>query len=583
MSQFDGDQISCDITLVVKDGEQFQAHRNVLLQASPFFEKLLSSDMKESNEGVIRLPTITQSQMAYILQFIYSGSVQITSQENAEKLIETADFLLLSNLKTIAGKFLEQHMTTETCISMNYLAEQYSCEELVASTRKFINSNFTTVTASKEFLNLPSSAVDEWISSDDILIDAEENVFEIIIRWIDHDKSERSGKFSELFSHVRLTCVSRDFLLSHVVTNDLVKENADCLNSVTGALEWLDRPTDCVVSRPHPPRKALMINGIVIVNVSPQLQSCFYLPATDEWYLLPAYESQGLDMEKTIYGTVSCLGKVFIITDDVAGSQCYDPDLNHWSSAPWVNKLPFSVGRTLVVRNRICFLKESTDSTALWTYSLDSNSLTSLLNWVERAYFCAVAVDSFIYVIGGNVRKHSGPALKECARFDTEQGEWQKIAPLNEARRNAFGLCKNEKIFIAGGTYEDGGRFTVKFLNTCEVYNIKRDEWQFIASLKMGRTLGSMVLIDETLYVLGGLTRTRYESPLKISDKVECYNHEGNEWNEKATIPVNKITIKKGEKLRYYFKGCSLRVFKGVLTNLESIDDFLPPFLFSME
>ena len=115
MNQFDGNQISCDITLVVKDGEQFQAHRKVLSQASPFFERLLSSDMKESNEGVIRPPTITDSQMADILQFIYNGSVQITSQENAEKLIETADFLLLSNLKTVAGKFLEQQMTTETC------------------------------------------------------------------------------------------------------------------------------------------------------------------------------------------------------------------------------------------------------------------------------------------------------------------------------------------------------------------------------------------------------------------------------------------------------------------------------------
>ena len=107
------------MTLVAKDGKQIQVHRNVLLQASPFFEKLLSSDMEESNEGVIRLPTVTDSQMADILKFIYKGSVRFTSQENVKKLIETADFLLLSNLKTMAGKFLEKHMTTETCISMN--------------------------------------------------------------------------------------------------------------------------------------------------------------------------------------------------------------------------------------------------------------------------------------------------------------------------------------------------------------------------------------------------------------------------------------------------------------------------------
>ena len=562
MNQFYGDQISCDITLVVKDGEQFQAHRKVLLQASPFFEKLLRSDMKESNERVIRLQTITQSQMADILQFIYNGSVQITSQENAEKLIEAADFLLLSNLKTIASKFLEQHMTTETCISMNYLAEQYSCEELVASTRKFINSNFTTVTASKEFLNLPSSEVDKWISSDDIVIDAEENVFEIIIKWIDHDKSERSGKFSKLFSHVRLTCVSRDYLLSHVVTIDLVKENADCLSSVTGALEWLDRPTDCDVPRPHPPRKALTINGIVIVDIYGEMHPCFYLPATDEWYLLPVTECQRIGVN----GTVSCLGKVFIVTEDVARSQCYDPDSNRWSSAPWKNKLPFSKGKPLVVRNRICFIVEETDSSTFWTVSLDSNSLTPLRNWVKRAAVCAVAVDSYIYVIGGSVWKDDDcVALTECARFDTELNEWQKIAPLNEARKNALGACKNEKIFIAGGWYLDW--FQVELLNTCEVYNILTDEWQFIASLALCRTLGSMVVVDETLYVLGG----GCQSAGKFSDKVKYYNHEDNEWNDKATVPVNKIRIKT-RKLGYYFQGCSFRVFKGALTNLESID-----------
>ncbi|XP_078375818.1 kelch-like protein 11 [Oculina patagonica] len=233
-----------DITLVVKDGKEFQAHRNVLSQASPFFEKLLSTDMKENSEGVTRLEWITESQMADILHFIYTGNVQISSQENADNLIATADYLLLFNLKTIAGKFLAQHMTTENCILIYYsIAEQYSCEELIASARKFINSNFTTVAASDEFQNLPSHEFEKWISSDEIVIDAEEKVFETILRWIDHHKSERSVKFGELFRYVRLTNISRDFLLSDVVTNDLVKENEDCLDRVTGALNWIDRST----------------------------------------------------------------------------------------------------------------------------------------------------------------------------------------------------------------------------------------------------------------------------------------------------------------------------------------------------
>ena len=44
----------CDVTLVTKDETKFKAHRNVLSAASPFFFKLLQSDMKENREGIVR-------------------------------------------------------------------------------------------------------------------------------------------------------------------------------------------------------------------------------------------------------------------------------------------------------------------------------------------------------------------------------------------------------------------------------------------------------------------------------------------------------------------------------------------------
>ena len=90
-----------------------------------------------------------------------------------------------------------------------------------------------------------------------------------------------------------------------------------------------------------------------------------------------------------------------------------------------------------------------------------------------------MAVDRYIYVIGGRVQKHR-VKLTECARFDTEQNEWEKIAPLNMARENGFGACKNEKIFITGGMISSAG---LQHQACCEVYNILTDEWQFIASL----------------------------------------------------------------------------------------------------
>ena len=61
-----------------------------------------------------------------------------------------------------------------------------------------------------------------WISSDEINVSAEEDVFKIIVTWIGSEKSERRKYFPKLFKKhfaksfrkVRLVYVSRDFLHS---------------------------------------------------------------------------------------------------------------------------------------------------------------------------------------------------------------------------------------------------------------------------------------------------------------------------------------------------------------------------------
>ena len=80
----------CDITLVTIDEKEFKAHRNVLSAASPFFFKLLQSDMKENREGIVQFEEISGAVMEGVLEFIYTGSLEVT-QENSEDLIAAAD------------------------------------------------------------------------------------------------------------------------------------------------------------------------------------------------------------------------------------------------------------------------------------------------------------------------------------------------------------------------------------------------------------------------------------------------------------------------------------------------------------
>ena len=94
-------QSFCDMKVVVKDRE-LTAHKAVLAAASPFFLSLLTSDMRESKEHLIRieLEEATASVLEEVLQYVYTGNVSVT-EENAHNLMATADYLLLPGLKTI--------------------------------------------------------------------------------------------------------------------------------------------------------------------------------------------------------------------------------------------------------------------------------------------------------------------------------------------------------------------------------------------------------------------------------------------------------------------------------------------------
>ena len=97
----------CDVTIAVKDKE-FKAHRAVLAAASPFFLTLLTSDMKESNEQLIKveLEEATETVMEDALKYLYTGNVTVV-EERAHNLIATAKFSSFAKPKNNDGQCFE--------------------------------------------------------------------------------------------------------------------------------------------------------------------------------------------------------------------------------------------------------------------------------------------------------------------------------------------------------------------------------------------------------------------------------------------------------------------------------------------
>ena len=145
------------------------------------------------------------------------------------------------------------------------------------------------------------------------------------------------------------------------------------------------------------------------------------------------------------------------------------------------------------------------------------------------------------------------------------ENKWEEIASMGIKRYSAFGVASQGKIFVAGGGL---GRDST----SCEVYNVPTNEWQPIGSLNIRHSLGSMVCLNGTLYVLGGLReRPHYgltNKPPQAELTVESYDPTANKWIVKTSIPVDKTSE---EQKHSAFKACALKLSKGVLDKLRNI------------
>ena len=579
-----------DFTLILKHGKEMRVSRDEIAASSDFFSTLLNSDMRENKEGTVRLEHITESCMRDVLEFIRSGSVEITTPENAKELIEVAEYLLLNRLKTFSEKYLVQEtLTSSNCMSVYYFAEQYRCQELTIKTRQFILSNFAAVSESQDFLSLDNQQVEEWISSDDVAVSTEDVIFKAIVRWIQHCKSERKGKFEELFRYVRLSFVSRDYLLSDVLANDLVSGCSNCLKVAKDAVEG-----KCSFQSPR-----VWTDTHLVVYMGKE--TFCYEPDGDNWYKLA--DTHLTYTNTNPYKMCSCQGKLYVFPSSlyVCGekAEMFDPSLNGWTTFDCpTGQTSKAICGLAVVRGQLFavyqyyFISGDLLSLHLWLqpdsrsfhvskYNFKSNTWTDFhcngSKPVAASCPCIVAMDRYLYVIGGLMLTDSKTILPPY-RLDTmtlhpgmrdggNQG-WDRLTEMKVPRWGACGTAAHGKIFIAGGSLASEGpeRYPT---STCEVYNVEADEWQLIASLNSPRISGSMVYLKGILYVVGGRGRNVNKRVMVV----ESYDFEEKKWIKKTKLPSNKNFPP------WEYDGCALNIPRILV---KPIPKRLPAFLRSL-
>ncbi|CAH3158670.1 unnamed protein product [Porites evermanni] len=472
----------CDVVLEVSNDEdqaRFNAHRIVLCAASPFFYSALNNDVKESKEGLIRLEDTSKVAIEELLDYLYTGHVDV-SQHNAFDLLKIADFLVIPSLKEVLSKFIIQTLSSSNCLMAYYSAVNYRCFELQENAREFIYANFTRVVEHEDFLNLTISEVEEWISSDEIRVRGEEDVFQAIVKWAKQNGDGEREKFFELFRHVRLIYLSRNYVFNEIFPHPLVTNDKACTAFVLDTVKDVSSGSEeCFFAQA--PRNCLKTteNGLI---ASGEKKTLCYVPSENKWYQMAGKtKSKNMCCASALYH-----GKLYISNGpgvDYAIKR-FDPAVNSW--AP----------------------------------------LTSYSGQMSHFYAAVVYFQGSLYVIGGEKR---GEEANCVHKYNADTNLWQEVAPMNVSRSLLCAVADKDTMYAIGGVVDN------QMLDVVERFDSKMNSWCRVASMLEKKFLPCVAILNARVFLFGGFTSI---IPLHVCSRIEMYDPTSNMWTAIQCIPA---------------------------------------------
>ena len=118
--------------------------------------------------------------------------------------------------------------------------------------------------------------------------------------------------------------------------------------------------------------------------------------------------------------------------------------------------------------------------------------------------------------------------LKNTFVLDEYRSVLVAMQPMKHARADHVVLQVGEKIYNFGGmafVQGEGKTNKVESLNSCEVYNIKRDEWRFFQPMNISKCAFSATVVNNKfIYTFGG-----YDGQNRL-DAIERYCFANGDW-----------------------------------------------------
>ncbi|KAJ5077064.1 kelch-like protein [Anaeramoeba ignava] len=170
----------------------FKTHKSILSSRSEYFKSLFKSKMKEYQENKLILKDVSSSILSSILNYLYSGKIEI-NLENAIQILIFSSKYLIDELIEICLNFIKKNFQIETIVDILKLSESMNLNHLLDSSYQFILEHFTKFIKTPFFLELEENHLNSILSNDKILLNGFEN-FQSIIKWGKHKSNINQEK-----------------------------------------------------------------------------------------------------------------------------------------------------------------------------------------------------------------------------------------------------------------------------------------------------------------------------------------------------------------------------------------------------
>lgn len=232
----------CDVLLLV-GSRKICAHRVVLSACSPYFHAMFVGELIESRQREVVIRDIDEQAMELLVDFAYTSHI-VVEETNVQVLLPAACLLQMTEIQEVCCQFLKQQLDPSNCLGIRAFADTHSCQDLLHYADKFTQDRFQEVIESEEFLLLPVNQLIDIISSDELNVRSEDQVYQSIMSWVKYNVADRRTHLAHVLQHVRLSQLSAKFLVGTVSADLLVKSDESCRDLVDEAKNYLLLPQE---------------------------------------------------------------------------------------------------------------------------------------------------------------------------------------------------------------------------------------------------------------------------------------------------------------------------------------------------